>query len=114
MQIISKLQAVFVESGLPLWLRPFEVMITSSHAALIEVITDAPSIHSLKSRLPRGTSIRDHFKLKYGAALRPVYTRRKPRASPDISEVARAQDKRHSCTAQRSATSSRAWLDTPS
>jgi phosphatidylinositol 4-kinase len=44
-----------------------QVLITSSHAALIEVITDAPSIHALKTRLPRGTTLRDHFKLRYGA-----------------------------------------------
>ena len=42
------------------------MLITSSHAALIEVITDAPSIHALKSRLPRGTSLRDYFKQRYG------------------------------------------------
>ena len=42
------------------------MLITTSHAALIEVITDAPSIHSLKSRLPRGSSLRDYFKQTYG------------------------------------------------
>jgi hypothetical protein len=47
--------------------RRAQVLITSSHAALIEVITDAPSIHALKTRLPRGTSLRDYFKLRYGA-----------------------------------------------
>jgi phosphatidylinositol 4-kinase len=88
-QIVSKLQAVFSDAGLPLWLRPFEVrtiaatapgaplsvliqvLITTSHAALIEVITDAPSIHALKSRLPRGSSLRDYFKQHYGVHLIP-------------------------------------------
>ena len=43
-----------------------QVLVTTSHAALIEVITDAPSIHALKSRLPRGSSLRDYFKQRYG------------------------------------------------
>jgi len=42
------------------------VLVTSSHSALIEVITDAPSIHTLKSRLPQGTSLHDHFRARYG------------------------------------------------
>lgn len=43
-----------------------QVLVTTSHAALIEVITDAPSIHALKSRLPRGSSLCDYFKQRYG------------------------------------------------
>ena len=46
-----------------------QVLITTSHAALIEVSTDAPSIHALKLRLPRGSSIRDYFKQHYGRLL---------------------------------------------
>ena len=31
---------IFQEAGLPLWLRPYEVLCTSSYTALIETIPD--------------------------------------------------------------------------
>ncbi|KAJ8447155.1 hypothetical protein Cgig2_022884 [Carnegiea gigantea] len=56
---------IFQEAGLPLWLRPFEVLVTSSYTALIETIPDTASIHSIKSRYPNITSLRDFFNAKY-------------------------------------------------
>jgi len=84
---------IFQEAGLPLWLRPFEVLVTSSYTALIETIPDTvilsfqvindihvekswvlcltaltvsqASIHSIKSRYPNVTSLRDFFNAKY-------------------------------------------------
>ena len=32
---------IFAEAGLPLWLRPYEVIVTSANTALIETIPDA-------------------------------------------------------------------------
>ncbi|CAK7354996.1 unnamed protein product [Dovyalis caffra] len=57
---------IFQEAGLPLWLRPYEVLCTSSYTALIETIPDTASIHSIKSRYPNITSLRDFFVAKYG------------------------------------------------
>lgn len=34
---------IFQEAGLPLWLRPYEVLVTSSYTALIETIPDTVS-----------------------------------------------------------------------
>lgn len=31
---------IFQEAGLPLWLRPYEILVTSSYTALIETIYD--------------------------------------------------------------------------
>ena len=31
---------IFQEAGIPLWLRPYEVLVTSSYTALIETIPD--------------------------------------------------------------------------
>lgn len=36
----SWLADIFQEAGLPLWLRPYEVLVTSSYTALIETIYD--------------------------------------------------------------------------
>ncbi|KAH9622800.1 hypothetical protein KSS87_022492 [Heliosperma pusillum] len=56
---------IFQEAGLPLWLRPYEVLVTSSYTALIETIPDTASIHSIKSRYHNITSLRDFFNAKY-------------------------------------------------
>ena len=53
------------EAKLPLWLRPFEVLVTSSRTALIEMIPDTLSIHALKSRSPANMSLRNHFYAKF-------------------------------------------------
>lgn len=49
------------EAGLPLYVRPYQVLVTSSHSALIEVIPDAMSIHTVKASMPGGASLADWF-----------------------------------------------------
>lgn len=64
-QLISHFYDIFQEAGLPLWLRPYEVLVTSSYTALIETIPDTASIHSIKSRFPDITSLHDFYVAKY-------------------------------------------------
>ncbi|KAL5818769.1 hypothetical protein ACOSQ4_022611 [Xanthoceras sorbifolium] len=64
-QLISHFYDIFQEAGLPLWLRPYEVLVTSSYTALIETIPDTASLHSIKSRYPNVSSLRDFFVAKY-------------------------------------------------
>ncbi|CAN1349107.1 Phosphatidylinositol 4-kinase beta 1 [Linum perenne] len=64
-QLISHFYDIFQEAGLPLWLRPYEVLVTSSYTALIETVPDTASIHSIKSRYANVTSLRDFFVAKY-------------------------------------------------
>ncbi|KAL1538958.1 Phosphatidylinositol 4-kinase beta 1 [Salvia divinorum] len=64
-QLISHFYDIFQEAGLPLWLRPYEVLVTSSYTALIETIPDTASLHSIKSRFPNIASLRDFFVAKY-------------------------------------------------
>ncbi|KAG0596247.1 hypothetical protein M758_UG236700 [Ceratodon purpureus] len=64
-QLIGHFYDIFQEAGLPLWLRPYEVLVTSSHTALIETIYDTASIHAIKSRNSDVTSLRDFFCKKY-------------------------------------------------
>jgi phosphatidylinositol 4-kinase len=37
-------------AGLPLWVLPFEVLVTSAGTALIQLIQDSTSVHSIKAR----------------------------------------------------------------
>ncbi|MCO5573599.1 hypothetical protein L7F22_027371 [Adiantum nelumboides] len=64
-QLISHFYDIYQEAGLPLWLRPYEVLVTSSYTALIETIPDTASIHSIKSRNPNVSSLREFFCNKY-------------------------------------------------
>ncbi|KAL3844739.1 hypothetical protein ACJIZ3_002142 [Penstemon smallii] len=64
-QLISHFYDIFQEAGLPLWLRPYEILVTSSYTALIETIPDTASIHSIKSRFTNISSLRDFFVAKY-------------------------------------------------
>lgn len=64
-QLISHFYDIFQEAGLPLWLRPYEVLVTSSYTALIETIPDTASIHSIKNRYSNISSLRDFFVAKY-------------------------------------------------
>ncbi|WOL00883.1 phosphatidylinositol 4-kinase beta 1 isoform X2 [Canna indica] len=64
-QLVSHFFDIYQEAGLPLWLRPYEVLVTSSYTALIETIPDTASIHSIKSRFPNISSLRDYFAAKY-------------------------------------------------
>ncbi|KAG9457270.1 hypothetical protein H6P81_001778 [Aristolochia fimbriata] len=64
-QLVSHFYDIFQEAGLPLWLRPYEVLVTSSYTALIETIPDTASLHAIKSRFPNINSLRDFFVAKY-------------------------------------------------
>ncbi|KAK8971392.1 Phosphatidylinositol 4-kinase beta 1 [Platanthera guangdongensis] len=66
-QLIAHFYDIYQEAGLPLWLRPYEVLVTSSYTALIETIPDTASIHSIKSRFSNISSLRDYFVAKYKA-----------------------------------------------
>lgn len=77
---------IYAEAGLPLWLRPYEVLVTSSRTALIETITDAISIHAVKSRsatCANGGSLRDHFHAKYGRDT-PAHHTAQVRGAPSL------------------------------
>jgi phosphatidylinositol 4-kinase len=50
LQLITEAAAIWSSAGLPLWVRPFELLVTSNTTALMEVIPDAFSVHSIKAR----------------------------------------------------------------
>ena len=72
-QLAQTFSRIYSDAGLPLWLRPFEVIATSTTSAFIEAVTDAPSIHAIKSRAPRGTSLRQHFEARFGGGGTPAF-----------------------------------------
>lgn len=64
-QLIGMVHAWIEKEKLPLWLRPYTVLATSSTAGLIEYIPDSASIDSLKKRL-NGISLSEYYIYVYG------------------------------------------------
>ncbi|KAJ7219289.1 kinase-like domain-containing protein [Mycena pura] len=74
-QLIREFQRIWEEEICACWVRYFRILITGATSALVETITDAVSIHSIKKseyarRLTEGrlghVTILDHFKNTYG------------------------------------------------
>ena len=64
-QLMYTFQSIFQDAGLPLWVRPYQVLVTSGLSSFIETVPNALSIHAIKARSPQGTSLRDHFAALY-------------------------------------------------
>ncbi|KAL0946876.1 hypothetical protein HGRIS_013042 [Hohenbuehelia grisea] len=74
-QLIQQFERIFKEENCQCWLRHFRIVITGGSSGLVETITDAVSIHSIKKaeyarRLAEGrfghVTLLDHFKQTYG------------------------------------------------
>jgi len=76
-QLITQFQKVFQQANLPLFLRPYHILVTSSTSGLIEVLSDAISLHQLKKNMPF-TSLVEYFEKVYGPKNSPefIYARR--------------------------------------
>lgn len=74
MQLISLFDQIFKEAKLNLWLKPYDILATETDCGLIECVTDAMSIDSIKKSLPPGmTTLRDYFILHFGAENTKAY-----------------------------------------
>ncbi|CAG9312770.1 unnamed protein product [Blepharisma stoltei] len=61
MQIIRKSKEIFLEAGLSIYLRPYDILIVSHNSGLIECVPDAVSLHSIKKNTKNYTNLRDFF-----------------------------------------------------
>ncbi|KIY43419.1 hypothetical protein FISHEDRAFT_53124 [Fistulina hepatica ATCC 64428] len=74
-QLIHEFERIWKDENCKCWVRSFRILITGGTSGLVETITDAMSIHSIKKakyarRLAEGrlgyVSLLDHFKQTYG------------------------------------------------
>ncbi|KAK2466904.1 hypothetical protein APHAL10511_001162 [Amanita phalloides] len=74
-QLVKEFQRIWEDEKCCCWVRHFDILITGGTSGLVETITDAVSIHSIKKaeyarRLAEGTfrhvTLLDHFKSTYG------------------------------------------------
>ncbi|SCN60942.1 phosphatidylinositol 4-kinase, putative [Plasmodium chabaudi chabaudi] len=49
-QLIKQFKVIFDNAGLPLWLRPYEILVTGSNSGIIEYVHDTCSVDSLKRK----------------------------------------------------------------
>ena len=67
LQLVQEFNSIFKASQLPLYVRDYGVIVTSSYSGLIETVVDSLSIHQLKKQSAAGASLRAHFEDKWGA-----------------------------------------------
>jgi len=62
---LSHLKRIWSEERVPLWVRPYKIIVTSDDSGMIEPIVNAVSVHQIKkqSRL----SLIDYFVKEFGA-----------------------------------------------
>jgi len=68
MQMIHYYKSVFAQAKLPIWLKTYRILSTSSSTGLLELLTDATSIDALKKTkdYPEEGGLRKYFETVYG------------------------------------------------
>ena len=61
MQLISQIDQIFKIKNLKLWLKPYEILATGARCGLIEVVSDALSINSIKRKVGVNSKLVDYF-----------------------------------------------------
>ena len=51
LQLVKRLKQLFTKTNQKLYLRPYEILITSSSSAMIEFMPDTISINALKKKM---------------------------------------------------------------
>ena len=64
--MITKFKQIFAQEKLSLWLKPFNIIATSSNGGLVETITDAVSIDRLKKSDPSLYSLSAYYLQAFG------------------------------------------------
>lgn len=65
-RLIAEFARIYAAAGLPLWLRPYNIIATSSDSGIIETVRDSSSLDSIKRNTPNFTTLADFFQRKFG------------------------------------------------
>lgn len=74
-RLIQEFARIFEKGGIDCWLRPYQIISTSSDSGLIETLTDAISIDSLKKHSPNVATLQDYFVGRFGGRGSPAHKR---------------------------------------
>eukprot|EP00177_Eucheuma_denticulatum_P003298 GFKZ01005957.1.p1 GENE.GFKZ01005957.1~~GFKZ01005957.1.p1 ORF type:complete len:817 (-),score=111.10 GFKZ01005957.1:563-2668(-) len=65
-RLIQEFARIFERNNVDVWLRPYQIISTSSDSGLIETLTDSISIDSLKKHSPNVVTLQDYFVGRFG------------------------------------------------
>jgi len=85
-QLLTTLQNIWFEEKLPLYLRPYKILVCSHDSGMIEPIPNACSLHQIKKNLtstpalddadqPYPPTLRSHFLINYGSMLSDAFSK---------------------------------------
>lgn len=74
-RLIQEFTFIFKRAKLSLWLKPYQIISTSSDSGLIETVVDAKSIDSIKKHSPNVTTLQDYFVGRFGGRGSQAYKR---------------------------------------
>ena len=74
MQLIKRFQEIFLEANIPLKLRPYEILITSSSSGLIEFLPNTISLDGLKKKLPPEANLNTFFRNFFRNSFEEAYS----------------------------------------
>lgn len=66
MQVIYKMQHIFEKYELPIYLRPYEIIVTSANSGILEFCCDTLSVDGLKKKMPQFKNIVEIYKSVFG------------------------------------------------
>jgi phosphatidylinositol kinase/protein kinase (PI-3 family) len=66
MQLISQIFQIFKLKNIKLWLKPYEILATGVRCGLIECVSDALSIDSIKKKMGPNSKLIDYFVKQFG------------------------------------------------
>lgn len=63
-QVLTELQAIWKIERVPIWVRPYKIVVTSNDSGMIEPVTDTVSLHQIKKNY--NGSLLDYFTAEFG------------------------------------------------
>ncbi|KAF0984871.1 hypothetical protein FDP41_000770 [Naegleria fowleri] len=75
MQLIKLFAQIFEEEKLPIYIRPYEIIVTSGNCGMLETVRDTVSIDGLKKKFPNFTTLKDYFIRVYGSPTSNTFIR---------------------------------------
>lgn len=94
-QLIQLMANIWYQDNVKVWVKKMKILVTSISTGLVETITNAVSVHSIKKALeqhmidegnvPVGITLKDHFKLLFGEESSEKYQRAQENFAKSLS-----------------------------
>ena len=65
LQLVTQFHEIFRDAEIPIYLRPYSILITSYQSGLVETVLDSVSLHQIKRTVPGFTTLDNYYKRMY-------------------------------------------------